>query len=88
MLMTVRSALARLHTRSVYGSLDLFGTFCGNAKKYINNVIASYHLWSNKGKNINDVIRSLLYKSKGKLHNPLIRLASLEPACEFGTAAL
>jgi hypothetical protein len=33
--MTVRSALARLHTRSVYGSLDLFGTFCGNAKKYI-----------------------------------------------------
>jgi hypothetical protein len=35
MLMTVRSALARLHTRSVYGSLDLFGTFCGNAKKYI-----------------------------------------------------
>jgi hypothetical protein len=28
-------ALARLHTRSDYGSLDLFGTFCGNAKKYI-----------------------------------------------------
>jgi hypothetical protein len=34
-LVTVASALARLHTRSVYGSLDLFGTFCGNAKKYI-----------------------------------------------------
>jgi hypothetical protein len=28
-------AMARLHTRSVYGSLDFFGTFWGNAKKYI-----------------------------------------------------
>jgi hypothetical protein len=35
--MIVPCALARLHRRSVYGSLDLFGTFCGNAKKYIEN---------------------------------------------------
>jgi hypothetical protein len=33
----LQSALAWLHTRSDYGSLDLFGTFCGNAKKYIKN---------------------------------------------------
>jgi hypothetical protein len=33
----LQCALARLHTRSVYGSLDFFGTFWGNAKKYIRN---------------------------------------------------